>query len=81
MRGVYLTPGAHTTEFRFEPPYRTLYVSLAAVAMGVAILGYCGLSGRRKEVRVEPAKFLVSEPPKPAKQQQKAGRQKTGRKG
>ena len=29
MRGVSLTPGTHTVEFHFRPPYRGLYVSLA----------------------------------------------------
>ena len=39
MRGVYLPAGAHAVEFRFEPPVNTLYVSLAAVAIGLALCG------------------------------------------
>ena len=40
MRGVYLTPGSHKVEFRFEPPVNTIYVSAAAI--GLAFL-LCGL--------------------------------------
>jgi hypothetical protein len=39
MRGVYLTPGAHTVEFQFSVPNRPLYVSLAAVAVGIILSG------------------------------------------
>jgi hypothetical protein len=39
MRGVYLEPGRHTVEFRFQPSATALYVSLAAIAIGVALLG------------------------------------------
>lgn len=39
MRGVSLPAGEHEVEFRFEPGYHALYVSLAAI--GVA-LGLCG---------------------------------------
>ena len=39
MRGVYLTPGAHTVEFRFQPPVGPLYVSLAAIGVGLVLLG------------------------------------------
>ena len=38
MRGVYLKPGKHEVEFRFEPPITTLWISLAALASG---LGLC----------------------------------------
>jgi hypothetical protein len=39
MQGVYLLPGTHTIELRFQPPYRLLYVSLAAVCVGAVLLG------------------------------------------
>ncbi len=39
MQGVYLLPGDHTVDFRFQPPYRLLYVSLAAIGVGVVLLG------------------------------------------
>ncbi len=39
MRGVYLMPGAHTVEFRFSVPNRPLYVSVAAVAIGIVLSG------------------------------------------
>jgi hypothetical protein len=37
MRGVYLNPGSHKVEFRFVQPMETFYVSLAAVALGLAL--------------------------------------------
>ncbi len=39
MRGVALTPGEHTVEFHFAPPLTSLYVSLAAIALGLALVG------------------------------------------
>lgn len=39
MRGVYLTPGTHQVEFKFQPPVGLLYVSLSAVAAGLVMLG------------------------------------------
>jgi hypothetical protein len=40
MRGVYLTPGRHHIVMRFVTPLATLYVSLAAIALGLVICGY-----------------------------------------
>ena len=48
MRGVYLQPGPHAVEFRFAPPVNTLYVSLAAVFVGLLLIGYLVLA-REKE--------------------------------
>lgn len=39
MRGVFLPAGEHTIEFRFEPPLTGLYVSLAAIAVGLVLCG------------------------------------------
>ena len=39
MRGVQLPAGTHQVEFRFEPPVRALYVSLAGVVVGLALAG------------------------------------------
>jgi hypothetical protein len=38
MRGVYLAAGRHTIEFRFQPPYGLLYVSLAAIGLALVVL-------------------------------------------
>ena len=51
MRGVFLQPGAHTVEFRFAPPVDTLYVSLAAVAVGLALCGFLALYPGREPPR------------------------------
>jgi hypothetical protein len=53
MRGVYLQPGTHTVEFRFAPPVNTLYVSLAAVLVGILLLGYLAVA-RQREMKPAP---------------------------
>jgi hypothetical protein len=52
MRGVYLEPGTHQVEFRFKPPYWTLYVSLAGIALGSLL---CGILAVKPKVASEPA--------------------------
>jgi hypothetical protein len=47
MRGVYLTPGAHTVEFQFKLPNGPLYVSLTAIGIGILLAGCLFLSTRR----------------------------------
>jgi hypothetical protein len=56
MRGVHLTPGVHTVEFRFEPPVRALYVSLTAVLTGMVLCGALVFSNKRKNEPEEIAK-------------------------
>ncbi|HVU09171.1 MAG TPA: hypothetical protein VHG89_11575 [Verrucomicrobiae bacterium] len=48
MRGVYLTPGNHTVEFQFRVPNGPLYVSLAAIGVGILLCGFLFFSTRRK---------------------------------
>ncbi len=58
MRGVYLETGDHKVEFKFLPPVRALYVSLAALAAAAVVLGVVlfvqpvGQSSRRPKVHV-----------------------------
>jgi hypothetical protein len=40
MRGVYLTPGAHTVEFQFSLPNKTLSVTLASIVVGILLCGF-----------------------------------------
>jgi hypothetical protein len=40
MRGVYLTPGKHVVEFRFQPSLTTFYISLASLVVGALLCGY-----------------------------------------
>ena len=40
MRGVQIPTGEHQVDFRFAPPLTGLYVSLAALLLGVALVGY-----------------------------------------
>src|SRR5579872_7409773 len=51
MRGVYLEPGRHTVEFRFQPQVRMLYVSLAAIGAGLLLLGMVMVSEFRGTVQ------------------------------
>jgi hypothetical protein len=46
MRGVYLTPGAHTVEFQFKLPNRPLYVSSTAIGILILLAGWLVLSTR-----------------------------------
>ena len=44
MRGVLVPPGEHVIEFRFAPPIGIFYVSLSAVALGLALCAFLALS-------------------------------------
>jgi hypothetical protein len=54
MRGVYLpTAGEHTVDFRFSLPHRPLYVTLAAMALGIGLCGFlafASLKGKSKNI-------------------------------
>jgi hypothetical protein len=52
MRGVYLEPGRHTVEFRFQPPIGPLLVSLGTLGAGLLALGFCVLAERRDRSQV-----------------------------
>lgn len=57
MRGVFLQPGQHEVEFRFRLPVKLLYVNIAAIVVGLGLLGYA-IAGTRKpsETDEDPAK-------------------------
>jgi hypothetical protein len=40
MQGVFVQPGRHTIEFRFQPPQKMLYTSLTAFVLGLLLGGY-----------------------------------------
>jgi len=40
VRGVYVEPGEHRVEFHYQPPVGPLYVSLAAIAAALVLLGW-----------------------------------------
>ena len=40
MRGVFVPPGRHTIEFRFQAPLQWLYVSVSAFSIGILLVGY-----------------------------------------
>lgn len=69
MRGVHLGAGQHTVEFRFQPPYGTLKVSLAGVGLGLILLGGVIVTGRRRLENTAPA----GQRPAPAKTPSKVG--------
>jgi hypothetical protein len=53
MRGVYLQPGPHTVEFRFQHPVRFLYVSLAVIGVGIGLLGFVVIAESRNPRQVQ----------------------------
>lgn len=50
MRGVEIPSGSHTIDYRFSPPVKLFYVSLAAIILGVGLLGFLAVSNRRQEM-------------------------------
>jgi hypothetical protein len=61
MRGVYLTPGTHTIEFSFHWPMKPLYVSLAAIVVGLLVLGILLASNALAESSPDSAKNEAKE--------------------
>ena len=47
MRGVYLTPEAHTVEFQFNSANKPLYVTLTAIGVGILLCAFLMFSIRR----------------------------------
>jgi len=49
VRGVFLDKaGDHRIEFKFQPPLTALYISLVAVVVGLAVLGYLIVAERKR---------------------------------
>ncbi|MGD0745360.1 MAG: hypothetical protein ABSA45_09410, partial [Verrucomicrobiota bacterium] len=51
MRGVFLTPGAHTVEFQFRLPNKPFYITLTAIGVGILLCGFLIVAGRRDPPR------------------------------
>jgi hypothetical protein len=50
MRGVYLpAAGTHTVDFQFQLPQRPLYVTLAAISIGIALCGFLAFSTWKRQ--------------------------------
>jgi hypothetical protein len=49
MRGVFLTPGAHTVEFEFSLPHKPLNVTIIAINVGILLCGVLFASTRRTQ--------------------------------
>ncbi|HEV2328390.1 MAG TPA: hypothetical protein VGY56_06335, partial [Verrucomicrobiae bacterium] len=79
LRGVYLSPGSHAVEFKFQPPVRLLYVSLLAVMIAMIVLGrfvYVEVKSRPKAA----APALTPPLSPPQKKSEKSARKKAQRK-
>jgi hypothetical protein len=63
MRGVLLSPGSHTIEFRYEPSLKTLYATLCAIGAGIALGGY--LIATRPPTAAPPERPAPTPPPAP----------------
>jgi hypothetical protein len=53
MRGVYLEPGAHQVEFRFQPPLGPLYLTLSAITAALVLLAFVMVAEHRASLRSE----------------------------
>jgi len=49
MRGVYVPPGQHTVVFDFSVPHQPMYVSLAAIVLGIGLSGFLLVASRRRQ--------------------------------
>jgi hypothetical protein len=62
MRGLYLNPGPHTIEFRFQPPNRLLWVSVAADCVALLLCGFVVVAEKRSAPRASAPVSAVSKP-------------------
>jgi hypothetical protein len=60
MRGVYLEPGAHRVEFRFQPPFGLFYVSVAGVGVAVVLLVLVLFVEYRHPLPVQPSEPVAA---------------------
>ncbi len=69
MRGLFLTPGSHRVDFQFKPSLKTLYVSLCAFGVGLALAGYlvATRSSAPATAAAAPKPSPSPAPPSPAK--------------
>jgi hypothetical protein len=65
MRGVYLEPGQHNIEFKYQPPFHALYVSLAALGVGIVLLGMVVVAESRAPMPVPSPAPLAAPSPRP----------------
>lgn len=75
MRGVYLEPGKHLVEFRFQPPFKLLYVSLAALVLGAVLFGVVIVTRRHETSRIDHAPLRNASQSSPIKSREKRPRQ------
>jgi hypothetical protein len=79
LRGVYLSPGSHTVEFKFQPPVRMLFVSLLALVIAIAVFGrFIHVEIKSRPKAAAPAPLAAPLPPQ--KQSDKSARKKAQRK-
>ncbi|MGD0814577.1 MAG: hypothetical protein ABSA83_13305 [Verrucomicrobiota bacterium] len=71
MRGVLLTPGEHTVEFRFQPPLTALYLSLCGWAVGILTAGYLIYSRKSVPRPVQTSTLIIQETAAGSQQQRK----------
>jgi uncharacterized membrane protein YfhO len=77
MRGVYLPQGEHAVDFQYRPQYKALFVSLAAIGLGLLLLGYLAMSNQpSKDSSPSPAP-RVSEEKKPAESAAKSPKKRS----
>jgi len=65
MRGVYLTPGNHTVDFKYQPPFGLMYVSLSAIGLGLVVFAVVLLPCRTAEKVEIPAPAPAASLPTP----------------
>jgi hypothetical protein len=66
MQGTFVPPGRHAIEFRYQPPQKLLYTSLAAFALGLLLGGYVFVAHfvRRPQTQTSAASHAGKRSPK-----------------
>jgi hypothetical protein len=54
MRGVFVPSGHHTVEFRYQPPVKLVYLSLAAFGVGIFLGGFVIVAHFRRNPETTP---------------------------
>jgi hypothetical protein len=64
MRGVFVPPGHHRIEFRYQPPLKLLFISLTAFGLGILLAGVVIVTHFRRKPETPPAS-PANQPGKP----------------
>jgi hypothetical protein len=74
MRGVHLAPGQHDVELRFQPPDKTLPISVAGIGLGIVLL--CGVIATGRQSPAKTATVPAARKVSPASNPPRVGKKR-----